>query len=179
VPADASPGTGSHSVARAIVTTVVREAGMYEPSGFVRVVDLERRSVVRCWPMVESRRRALDTNPRGGLRGAKGVGVHGDRLVVANVERLFVFDPGERHSAPVPGSPAFARGLASLGDGRFLVGSQAPAALHTVDLAGGRVVESLDLGGRERETVYAVALLPSQFDDPPARLDWTGPFAAA
>jgi hypothetical protein len=376
-------------VARAIVTSLVREAGLYEPSGFVRVVDLERRAVVRCWLMRESRRRALDPNPRGGLRGAKGVGVHGDRLVVANVEQVFVLDsrwglradvthpwlsgihdlscgpdgilvtsancdllvrvgwdgavadewtwrrdpvlaaelgfpsppafepeldyrdpvvmhtglhdlvhlngvargrdgvlvslgrilaapavqrrraraaaarlvartpagpaavgavrrrrarriaddarwpvdrlPGsssalvalgaqarvvlrrtdltvpnhnvheedgllvyndsnaarvvavdrdsgrERHSAPVPGSPAFARGLASLGDGRFLVGSQAPAALHTVDLAGGRVVESLELGGQERETVYAVALLPSRFDDPPARLEWTGP----
>jgi hypothetical protein len=376
-------------VARAIVTSVVREAGLYERSGFVRVVDLEQRAVLACWTMPESRRRALDPNPRGGLRGAKGVGVHGERLVVANVERVFVLDSGwrpraevthpwlsgihdlscgpdgilvtsancdlllrvgwdgsvdeewtwrrdrelaaelglpsppafepeldyrdpvvlhtglhnlvhlngvargrdgvlvtlgrilappavrrrraraaaarlvartpagraavaalrrrrrrrltvdarwpvermpgssfalvalgarprvllrrtnltvpnhnvheedgllvyndsnasrvvavdrdsgrERHAAPVPGSPAFARGLASLGDGRFLVGSQAPAALHTIDLAGGRVLESLDLGGHERETVYAVSLLPPWFDDPPAQVDWTGP----
>ena len=88
-------------MARAIVTSVVREADTRERSGFVRVVDLDRRSVVRCWPIAESRRRALDPNPRGGLRGAKGVGTHGDRLVVANVEQVFVFDRGWRLLAAV------------------------------------------------------------------------------
>jgi hypothetical protein len=373
-------------VARAVVTSLVREAGLEEPSGFVRVVDLERGAVLTTMPMPESRHRARDPNPRGGLRGAKGIGIDGHRLVLANVERLFVLDtrwrlqaeithpwlagihdvlceaegiwvtcascdllvrvswdgavleswtwrrdlrlaesigfavpppfepaldyrdptvahagvhgivhlngvargrdglivsfgrilspatvralrpraalaraisragagraaigavrrhratrlarrehvpverfPGSsfalvalapdarmilrttgvsvpnhnvieqdgllvyndsnsgrlvavdrasgrvRHAAPVPGSPAFARGLASLGDGRWLVGSQAPAAVHTIDLATGRVVASIDLHGRPRETVYAVALLPADFDDPPARLDW-------
>jgi hypothetical protein len=373
-------------VTRAIVTSLVREADLEEPSGFVRVVDLERGAVLTTFAMPESRHRAQDPNPRGGLRGAKGVGIHGERLVLANTERLFVLDTGwrlvgdithpwlagvhdllceadgvwvtctscdlllriswdgrpledwtwrrdpalaeelgfrsappfdpdldyrdpvvahtgvhdvahvngvargsdgllvslgrilaprtawalgarsagarvaaragvgrvavatvrrrrarrlarseqpaadrlpgssfalvalgeparvvlrttgvdvpnhnvveedgllvyndsnagrvvgvdrgsrlERHSAPVPGSPAFARGLASLGDGRFLVGSQAPHALYTVDLPGGRVVSSVDLGGRPRESVYAVALLPARFDDPPVRLDW-------
>jgi hypothetical protein len=371
---------------RAIVTSLVREASLEEPSGFVRVVDLERRKVLATFAMPESRHRARDPNPRGGLRGAKGIGVQGDRLVLANTERLFVLDtawrlvraishpwlagvhdvlcepegvwatcsssdlmlrfdwdgtlgehwtwrgdrplagelgfaspprfdpeldyrdpvvahtgvhdvahvngvargsdgllvslgrilaprtvralaaravgarlaaraglgppalravrrrrtrrlvrseqfaadrfPGssaallalsrdtrvlvrtrdvavpnhnvleddgllvyndsnasrlvgvdrtsgrERHAVPIPGSPPFARGLAALGAGRFLVGSQAPHALHAIDLAGGRLVSSLDLGGRPRESVYAVALLPDRFDDPPARLDW-------
>ena len=378
----------AYSVARAIVTSQVREASFDEPSGFVRVVDLERGEVTWTSTVPESTHRAGDPNPRGGLRGAKGVGVHGDRLVVANTERLFVLDtewrlvaqltdrrvagvhdllceaegiwvtsasadallrfgwngdvedewtwrreprlaaalgfdrplpfrpvldyrdpavvhtgvhgiahvngvargsdgllvslgrilspptvralrvraaaarlarrvglgpaaiarvrarrarrlargthvpvqrfPGssfalvalgeqprvvlritgvtvpnhnvleedglfvyndsngsrlvgvdratatECHAAAVPGTPPFARGLAALGNGRFLVGSQRPAAIHTVDLREGRVVGSIALGGRERESVYAIALLPSRFDDPPRRFEWTG-----
>ena len=369
------------------MTSLVREAGLEEPSGFVRVVDLDRGAVLSTFPMPESRHRASDVNPRGGLRGAKGVDVHGERLVLANTERLFVldtswglvgdfthpwlagvhdvlceadgvwatcsnsdlllrfgwdgalrdrwlwrgdralastlgfpsppkFDPAldyrdpivahtgvhdlahvngvargsdgllvslgrilapntvralavravgarlarsvglaapavaavrhrrarrlaqaeqhaaerfsgsssailaldgratvlvhtngvavpnhnvleedglliyndsnesrlvgverasgrRRHTVAVPGSPAFARGLASLGNGRFLVGSQAPLALHTIDLAAERVVSSLDLGGRQRESVYAVSLLPAHFADAPPRLAWT------
>lgn len=372
---------------RAVVTSLVREADLDEPSGFVRVIDLESGRVLTTLAMPESRLRARDPNPRGGLRGAKGVGAHGDRLVLANAERLFVLDrrwrlvaevthpwlagihdllcepggiwvtcassdlllrfdwrgelrdewtwrrepalaaalgfqspprfrtdldyrdpavahtgvhgiahlngvtrgrdgllvalgrvlppalvralrirgdaarlaaragfgpaavgavrrrrarrltrarvpverfPGsssavvslageprivlrvadvtvpnhnvheeegllvyndsnrsrlvgvdrttgrERHEAPVPGAPPFARGLAALGDGRFLVGSQAPAAVHTIDLAAGRILDSHDLGGKEHECVYAIALLPSRFDDPPPTLDWSG-----
>jgi hypothetical protein len=371
---------------RAVVTSLVREAGLDEPSGFVRVVDLERGTVPATFPMPESRHRARDPNPRGGLRGAKGIGIDGGRLVLANVERLFVLDtqwrlqaeithpwlagihdvlcegdgiwvtcascdllvrvgwdgavveewtwrrdralaesigfavpppfepaldyrdpavvhagvygiahlngvargreglivslgrilspaavralrpraalgraisrvgagraaigavrrrraarlarseyvpverfPGsssavvslagiprvihrrtgvsvpnhnvleedgllvyndsnssrvvavdratgrERHAAAVPGSPPFARGLASLGAGHVLVGSQAPAAVHTIDLPTGRLLASIDLNGRPRESVYGIALLPDRFDDPPPRLDW-------
>ncbi len=40
----------------------------------------------------ESVHRAKDPNPRGGLRGARGVTTDGARLVIANTERLLVFD---------------------------------------------------------------------------------------
>jgi hypothetical protein len=373
-------------VARAIVTSLVREAGLDEPSGFVRIVDLDHGTVRTTFAMPESRHRARDPNPRGGLRGAKGIGVYGDRVVLANAERLFVLDTSwrlvaevthpwlagvhdllceadgiwvacanadmvlrfswegalleewtwrrepdlaaafgfvppppfrpqldyrdpavahtgvhaiahvngvargtdgllvslgrilspalvralrvraaaarltaragigsaairtarrrrarrlaadrrvpverlagssfalvalgeaprvllrvdrvavpnhnvheedgllvyndsnrgclvgvdretaqERHEVTVPGDPAFARGLASLGGGRFLVGSQAPLAIHTIDLLTGRVVASLPLGGKRRECVYAIALLPDRFADPPTPFDW-------
>ena len=43
-------------------------------------------------PGPESRFRERDPNPRGGVRGARGVGTYGDRLVVTNSERLFVLD---------------------------------------------------------------------------------------
>ena len=84
---------------------------------------------------------------------------------------LSAFDPYEPDvviTVPIPGSPPFPRGLAVLQEGLFLVGSQAPAALHTVDLEAGRVTSSLDLGGKQAETVYAVALVPDGFGDPPA-----------
>jgi hypothetical protein len=362
---------------RIAVTSIVRRAGGSEVSGFLRVVDLARRRVLLEAPVPESARRADDPNPRGGARGARGVSVHGERLVVANFDRAFVIDPswrvvdelthpwtgaihdvlaeedgvwvtcsscdllmklgwdgaplrhwtvrndrrlarrlGLRHlpafdpevdyrdpvamyagvyntvhlnaatrgragllvslgridpprrvwrrrataalarlagrfgverrargaaagaeatpvprvagssfallavregetevlfeesgvavpnhnviesgdalvyndsnrgrlvavrpgeSAPhrgvdIPGSPSFARGLAQLDEDIFLVGSQAPAAVHTVDLAAGRVTSSLELDGEATETVYAIAVLPDSFEDPTPQL---------
>jgi hypothetical protein len=42
--------------------------------------------------MPESLYRARDPNPRGGLRGARGVSACGDRLALANSERMLFFD---------------------------------------------------------------------------------------
>ena len=78
---------------RIAVTSAVRHAGSADFSGYVRVVDLASGEVALKAPIPESGRRADDPNPRGGVRGAKGVSALGDRLVVANSERLFVFDP--------------------------------------------------------------------------------------
>jgi len=77
---------------RVAVTSIVRGAGADEGSGFLRVVDIDGGRVLAKAPVRESEYRAIDPNPRGGYRGAKGLGVHGDRLVVANSERLFVLD---------------------------------------------------------------------------------------
>ena len=81
---------------RAIVTSVVRRAGRAIASGFLRLVDLESGRVVMKSAVPESAHRARDPNPRGGLRGARGVAVHSRRLVVANTERLLVFDTSWR-----------------------------------------------------------------------------------
>jgi hypothetical protein len=77
---------------RIVVTSAVRHAGSADFSGYVRVVDLASGEVTLKAPIPESGWRADDPNPRGGVRGAKGVSALGDRLVVANSERLFVFD---------------------------------------------------------------------------------------
>ena len=81
---------------------------------------------------------------------------------------LLLHETGTR--VPNPGSPSFARGLAALGGGRYAVGSQAPAAVHVVDLDRGAVVRTIDLGGEPTESVYAIAALPDAFGDPPDRL---------
>ena len=77
---------------RIAVTSAVRHAGSADFSGYFRLVDLDSGHVALKAPIPESAWRADDPNPRGGVRGAKGVSVHADRLVVANSERLFVFD---------------------------------------------------------------------------------------
>ena len=81
---------------RVVVTSIVRHAGTNERSGLLRVIDIERQRVLLQTTVPESAHRATDANPRGGTRGARGIGVHGDRLVVANSERLFVIDPSWR-----------------------------------------------------------------------------------
>lgn len=81
-------------------------------------------------------------------------------------------DTGAVHAGvDIPGSPAFARGLIHLGAQRFLVGSQRPASLHTVDLARRRVVGSTALDGLPNETVFGIAKLPGAFE-PPQHSPW-------
>ena len=75
---------------RAAVTTVVRGATLHETSGWLRVVDLTARRVQGSFPLPESWRRRRDPNPRGGLRGGKGLSSHAGRVVVANTDTLFV-----------------------------------------------------------------------------------------
>jgi hypothetical protein len=81
---------------RAVVTSNVRLTPPGEPSGFLRVVDLDSGSVLLTTRVPESSFRAQDPNPRGGQRGGRGVSAHGGRLVVANAERLFVLDTSWR-----------------------------------------------------------------------------------
>jgi hypothetical protein len=331
---------------RVVVTSIIRMAWPHEVSANLRILDLESGRVTFVAPVPESVWRADDPNPRGGVRGARGVSAHGGRLVLANSERLFVFDaawrltrqithplmgavhdilaeeqgilltsaacdsllrvswegeledvwtlrddpglvrqlglprlpsldqsldyrdprlvpdsasnrihlngvarspdglllsfgrfvpvekmllrrprpvrPGtsalillddgeatvlhraegaaapnhnvardgdlllyndsnrdrlvavdrrsgrEQASVAIPGSPAFARGLAPAGSGSWLVGSQGPAAVSLVDLERGEVAATFPLDGHENETVYAIAELPDEFADPTA-----------
>ncbi len=79
-------------MSRVVVTSVVRYAAAGEIGGYFRVLDLERGRVTFVAPVPDSLYRHVDPNPRGGLRGGRGVSAYGDRLAIANTERLFVFD---------------------------------------------------------------------------------------
>jgi hypothetical protein len=81
---------------RVVVTTCVRGALIEEVSARLHVLDLAEDGVSFVTPVPESIWRAEDPNPRGGVRGAKGVSVHGDRLVLGNAEHLFLFDTSWR-----------------------------------------------------------------------------------
>jgi hypothetical protein len=97
----------------------------------------------------------------------------------SNGNRLVVFDPvtaTRTCSVDIPGSPAFARGLAQIGESLFLVGSQGPLALHAVDVGRGEVVGSIDLDGVGNESVYGVSVVPEEFGlPPPAETLFTSP----
>jgi hypothetical protein len=87
----------------------------------------------------------------------------------SNGSRLVAVDRttgAERAAVAIPGDPAFVRGLARLADDVYLVGSQAPLALHAVDLARGEIAASYELDGADNESVYAVCPLPPVFADP-------------
>jgi hypothetical protein len=77
---------------RVAITSVVRYARETEISGCLRVLDLDKGRLSFVTPSPESTFRSADPNPRGGTRGTRGVSAYGDRIVVANAERLFVFD---------------------------------------------------------------------------------------
>jgi hypothetical protein len=80
-----------------LVTSVVRQAGRADASGLVRVIELESGRVVARAMMRESEFRDKDSNPRGGVRGARGATVYGDRVVIANSERLIILDASWNH----------------------------------------------------------------------------------
>jgi hypothetical protein len=84
----------------------------------------------------------------------------------SNRSRLVAYDriDGDLvHTVRVPGNPGFARGLAVMGNGLFVVGSQEPAAVHLTSLADGRILSSVSLGGRPGETVFGITALPAAF----------------
>lgn len=98
---------------------------------------------------------------------------HGHEIVLCDTSagRVVAIDPatGTERAVEVPQASAFLRGLASLGDERFLVGTRRPAALHVVDLAGGRAEPALELSQTWHESVHDIEPLPDAWDDlPPA-----------
>ena len=106
------------------------------------------------------------TVPNHNARRANGFIVLND----SNTNRLVALDPKtgeERHAVAIPGDPPYARGLASLGGSRWLVGSQHPLAVYEIDLERGEVVDSHVFDAPQYETVYGVSLLPDEFSAPP------------
>jgi hypothetical protein len=80
-------------IARLVVTTIVRDAPLGTPGGHLRVVDLAGGKQ-EAMPLPDAVHRARDTNPRGGLRGGRGLAVAGERLAVALNDRILVLDRG-------------------------------------------------------------------------------------
>jgi len=99
---------------------------------------------------------------------------HGRELVLCDTSRGHVVavdrDTGAERAVAVPQAESFLRGLAWLGDDRFLVGTRRPAALHVIDLSSGRAELALRLSEEWHESVHDVEPLPDAWDDPPARL---------
>ena len=146
-----------------------------------------RRIAAQLWPVERFRDSAAAVlrieaqppwRPRVLLHSSAGEGVPNHNL--ARDGDLLVFNDtnagclvgrdlvtGQTIAVPIPGDPPFARGLAMLSPGVFLVGSQRPAAVHAVDLRERRLLWSLQIDGDELETVYALAIVPDDFDDAP------------
>ena len=78
---------------RLIATTVVRESIVgRQRTGYVYDVDWEARGVRRRFPIPEPRYPQTDLNPRGGVRGGRGVVVTRHGIVVANYDTLLRYD---------------------------------------------------------------------------------------
>lgn len=79
-----------------LVTTIIREAPLDQPSGAVYTLDLDHLRVTGCAPIIEAPLRQFDPNPRGGLRGGRGITIMGDSLCIANSAAIFHFDKNWR-----------------------------------------------------------------------------------
>lgn len=77
---------------RVLVTTITRECAVQETSGYLYVVDVDDAVVLARCSMMEASLRELDPNPRGGMRGGRGIAVDGDEIYIANFSAVYRFD---------------------------------------------------------------------------------------
>lgn len=77
---------------RFLITTVCRHSGPGEPSGFLCEVDLDSSRLLNRCPVTEPDHLHDDPNPRGGLRGARGIGFRDGIAYVANHSSVLCYD---------------------------------------------------------------------------------------
>ncbi len=77
---------------RILISTTRREALNDVVSGWLFVVDLETRKILKQTSGVDAPYREDDINPRGGMRGLRGMGFKHDELAIANYSSILFFD---------------------------------------------------------------------------------------
>ncbi len=78
---------------RLLVTTVCRNTHPTQPSGYIYLFDPGKQHVIQRSVSIEPAFRAVDTNPRGGLRGSRGISIREDEIAIANASVIFRYDP--------------------------------------------------------------------------------------
>jgi len=76
-----------------LVSTVRRHTSATDPSGYLYVVDLDRKREVQRSTIIEPPYHEFDTNLRGGMRGCKGIAIREDQVVISNYSVIFRYDP--------------------------------------------------------------------------------------
>jgi len=77
---------------RIIISTIFRQSLNTATSGWLYCVDLETRAILKQTAGIEPPYRVNDTNPRGGMRGVRGMGFHNGELAIANYSSILFFD---------------------------------------------------------------------------------------
>lgn len=77
---------------RLLISTNHREVLNSAISGWLYVVDLENRTVLKRSAGVEAPYRVHDTNPRGGMRGIRGMGFRNGEVALSNYSSILFFD---------------------------------------------------------------------------------------
>jgi hypothetical protein len=75
-----------------LISTSCRHTPIDQPSGHLIVFELETRRVIKRCEIIEAPYQYLNPNPRGGLRGLKGIGLYGNRIAIANTSTIFIYD---------------------------------------------------------------------------------------
>lgn len=76
-----------------LITTIRRHTPPTVPSGYIYHIDAKESQVLQRCTMIEPAFRALDTNPRGGMRGGRGISVRPDQIAIANASVVYRYDP--------------------------------------------------------------------------------------
>jgi len=76
-----------------LVSTIRRHIPYTEPSGFLYTIDLKQERILRRCHIIEPAFREVDNNPRGGLRGSRGIALHENQLALANASAIYRYDP--------------------------------------------------------------------------------------
>ena len=77
---------------RLLISTTCRHKPADQASGHLFVFDLENQQIIQRSEIIEPPFRALDTNPRGGIRGYKGIAIREDCVAVGNSSCIYLYD---------------------------------------------------------------------------------------
>jgi hypothetical protein len=75
-----------------LVSTGRRHVPFSEPSGYLHSIDIEQQTILRTSLPIEPAYREFDDNPRGGLRGCRGIAIGDDEIAIANSSIIFRYD---------------------------------------------------------------------------------------
>ena len=81
---------------RYLVSTICRGSRTGSPSGYLYVVDIVKGLQGAC-PVPTSPNLVREPNPRGGIRGGRGLAIAGNSLYIANGTEILRFDHAWRH----------------------------------------------------------------------------------
>lgn len=77
---------------RVIVSTASRHKSPDQASGHYYVVDTDTFQIIQCSEIIEPPHREYDTNPRGGVRGGKGIFIRDDIVVLSNSSAVYIYN---------------------------------------------------------------------------------------
>ncbi len=77
---------------RVIISTASRHKAPDQASGHYYVVDTDTFQIIQCTEIIEPPHREYDTNPRGGVRGGKGIFIREDIVVLSNSSAVYIYN---------------------------------------------------------------------------------------
>jgi hypothetical protein len=77
---------------RLIFSTSRRHTNFPEPTGYIYLLDVEKDTLLQQSQIIEPAFRELDPNPRGGMRGMRGISICVDQIAIANAAVVYRYD---------------------------------------------------------------------------------------
>lgn len=75
-----------------LISTTNRHVPVDQPTGYLFVYDFDKKEVVRRSTIVEPPFLNENPNPRGGLRGLKGISIYDNHIAMVNSSTVFLYD---------------------------------------------------------------------------------------